>query len=53
MISGSLPKIWAPQMLWSFFRSSFTDFLSWYTNAREETISVTVTPAPSFAQVVR
>ena len=34
-------------------RSSFLLFWSWYTNAREDTISVTVTPAPSSAQTVR
>ena len=28
MISGSFPKIWAPQMLPSFFRSSLALFLS-------------------------
>ena len=53
MVSGSLPKICAPQMLPSFFRRSLALFLSLYTSAREETISVTVTPAPNRAQIVR
>ena len=40
-------------MLPGFFRSSLALFWSRYTKAREETISVTVTPAPSRAQMVR
>ena len=37
----------------SFLRSSAALFLSRYTSAREDTISVTVRPAPSRAQTVR
>ena len=50
---GSLPKICAPQMPIGVLCSRLWLFLSWYTSAREETISVTVTAAPSSAQIVR
>ena len=53
MMAGSLPKIWAPQTEPSFFFSSPRLFLSWYTSAREETISVMVISAPRSAQTVR
>ena len=53
MMAGSLPKIWAPQRLPSFFFKSPALFLSLYTSAREDTISVTVMLAPISAQTVR
>ena len=51
--AGSLPKICAPQMPASVFRSKDRLFLSLYTSARDETISVMVMAAPSCAAIQR